>query len=285
SGQTAFDLVITAVADILVEGEETLDLTLAPGSYIIGEPSSAGVVIADDQPRVTVTALDGVAAEGTNAGTLRFERTGGNINQALTIFTTLDGTADVNDYTDNNSGVFRSFGQVTIGVGETIFDLVLTAAADQIDEGEETLVVSLAPGSYEIEGVGMAMLTILDTLVFSDSFEESGATGNMEKGCTLSDLDVAGDARFYSTGHTLHDLETGIAWLRCGIDGYYQWGQGICSRDEFASDFIRDLDPGDRMRDFNLGLIGDNTGFSDWRWATVAEQRSLGIDAGRCVVR
>ncbi|MDJ0657139.1 MAG: hypothetical protein QNJ40_23470, partial [Xanthomonadales bacterium] len=154
NGQSAYDLVLTPVEDILVEGEERLDLELAESpDYNIGSEDSATVTIADDPPVVTVTAVDGSAIEGTSdTATFRFERSGGNIAQALTINTTLDGTttADINDYTDNNSNVFRSFREVTIGSGQTAFDLVITAVADILVEGEETLDLTLAPGSYII---------------------------------------------------------------------------------------------------------------------------------------
>ena len=208
AGQSFFDLVLTPALDNRVEGEEQLDISLASGSYVIGSPSSAGMTIADDPPVVTLATIDGDAAEaGQDPATFRFERSGGNIAQALSVSTTDDPTttAVVADYTDNNGGQFRSFRSVTLAAGQSFFDLVLTPALDNRVEGEERLDISLASGSYVIGSPSSAGMTIADdppvvTLVATDEdsaeagqdpatfrFERSG--GNIAQALSVSTTD------------------------------------------------------------------------------------------------
>ena len=207
AGQSFFDLALTPALDNRVEGEERLDISLASGNYVIGSPSSAGMTIADDPPVVTLVATDEDSAEaGQDPATFRFERSGGNIAQALSVSTTDDPTttAAVADYTDNNGGQFRSFRSVTLGAGQSFFDLVLTPALDNQVEGEEQLDISLASGSYVIGSPSSAGMTIADdppvvTLVTTDDtavegggpatfrFKRSG--GNIAQALSVSTTD------------------------------------------------------------------------------------------------
>ena len=176
AGQSVFTLELTATPDNLVEGPETLDIRLAAGNYQIGSPDQALVTIADDAPVVTLTAVNLTTAEGGTPALIRFSRSGGGV-AALTVNTVVEPTSTASgaDYTDNNGGHFEQLNQVTIGAGETAFDLQISAVQDGLEEGTERLDFSLADGNYLQTGLTSVSIEILDELIFSDGFE--AATG------------------------------------------------------------------------------------------------------------
>jgi hypothetical protein len=131
-------------------------LTLAAGEYQIGASSSATVTIADAPvPVVTVVATDAAAAEaGTDTGTFTISRTGPT-DLALTVNYTIGGTATAgSDYVNNLST------QVTIQAGQTSATRVVTPVDDTVVEGNETVVLTLAAGEYQIGAQGTATVTI-----------------------------------------------------------------------------------------------------------------------------
>ena len=176
AGQSVFTLVLTATPDNLVEGPETLDIRLAGGNYQIGSPDQALVTIADDAPVVTLTAINLTTTEGGSPALIRFSRSGGG-TAALQVNTVIESTSTASgaDYADNNGGRFEQLNQVTIGAGETAFDLQISAVQDGLEEGTEMLDFSLADGSYLQTGLTSVSIEILDELIFSDGFE--AATG------------------------------------------------------------------------------------------------------------
>ena len=93
---------ITPFADNLVEGAETMTVTINPNNtYTIGAPNAAAITIADSVTTVNMTATDAAASEpGTDTATFTFTRTtDGNPAAALSVFYTIGGTAtNGNDY-------------------------------------------------------------------------------------------------------------------------------------------------------------------------------------------
>jgi hypothetical protein len=71
AGQASASKTVTPLADALVEGAETVMVTLSPGSYTVGAPASATVTIADAAPATrdltitTVSAPPAVASPGS----------------------------------------------------------------------------------------------------------------------------------------------------------------------------------------------------------------------------
>ena len=96
AGQATTTVTVTPLSDALVEGDETVILTLTDGpNYDLGSPTQATVTIADTViPLVTVEATDPNAAEpGSDPGTFTFTRNG-NLSLALNSVTfTRTGTA------------------------------------------------------------------------------------------------------------------------------------------------------------------------------------------------
>jgi hypothetical protein len=154
AGQTSVTRTVTPIADTTVEGNETAVVTLAAGEYVIGTPSSATVTIADSVPTVTVTATDANASEaGADPGTFTFTRTGPT-TLALTVNYTAGGTA--------TAGVdYSSIGtSVTIQAGQLSVTRTVTPIDDATIEAAETVVLTLASGSYVIGTPNSATVTI-----------------------------------------------------------------------------------------------------------------------------
>jgi hypothetical protein len=133
AGQSSAVVGIVGTTDALVEGPETVVLTLveAPteageeSSYLVGLASVAEVVVADAAPRVWVTATDAEAAEaGQDPARFTLWRSG-DTQQALTIHFTVGGLAGAADYTGLDTG-----GSVVFPAGAGFVHLDLTPVND-----------------------------------------------------------------------------------------------------------------------------------------------------------
>ncbi|MFM2089893.1 MAG: hypothetical protein RLZZ127_382 [Planctomycetota bacterium] len=109
-------------------------------------------------PRVSVTAVDALAAEGaSDTGTYRVSRTGPT-GSALAVTVAISGTA--------TSGTDYSLAPattttVTIPAAAASTDVVLTAATDAVTEGDETITLTLQPASgYVLAAPTAATVTI-----------------------------------------------------------------------------------------------------------------------------
>ena len=157
SGQTFADLTITPVDDGMPEPSETVSVTVIhTATYDPGSPSSATVTIADSSPVVNVEATDSGASEnGPDTGTFTFTRTGAT-TAALTVNFTLSGTAQAgSDYTSLGSSV-------TIPIGQTSTTAVVTPIPDGQAEPDESVILTLAAGAYNIGTPSAATVTIGD---------------------------------------------------------------------------------------------------------------------------
>jgi 2-C-methyl-D-erythritol 4-phosphate cytidylyltransferase len=159
AGAASATITVTPVNDTLVEGNETVVVTLSPSAaYTVGSPGSATVTIVSDDvvPTVTVTATTATATEaGPTAGQFRVTRTG-NTAAALTVNWSVGGTAASGS--DYNSLP----GSVTIPVGAASATVAVTPANDTLVEGNETVVVTLSPSAaYTVGSPSSATVTIV----------------------------------------------------------------------------------------------------------------------------
>jgi hypothetical protein len=180
-GATDVVVNVTPLQDTLVEGPETVILSLvASASYALSASSSATVTIADDdRSTVSITATDAVASETPgNTGTFTVTRTAPTTG-ALSVSLTISGTAtNGTDYTTISS-------TVSFAANESSKTITVTPVNDAISEGDETVIVSLATGTYDIGANSFATVTILDNdyppTVFIDGPSYQGtlvASGN-----------------------------------------------------------------------------------------------------------
>ena len=175
---------VTVIDDLLVEGTETVALTLLAGAgYSVGSPGAATVSILDnDPPVITVVASDATAAETAagvpaNPGQFTLSRTGPT-TASLSVRMSLSGTAtNGTDYTTIPTTATFAAGSATAIVNVSVRD-------DLLLEGTETVALTLlASAGYSIGTPGTATVSILDndlpviTVVASDATAAETATG------------------------------------------------------------------------------------------------------------
>jgi hypothetical protein len=185
TGASSANIDVWVIDDFLVEGTETVELTLQPPAciqifppppdcYIAGPSSHAIASILDNDvtpaPVVTIVATDPDASEnGANTGRFTFSRTGDTSNP-LPVFYTVGGTAQMGvDYlTDSNFDSFlKAFGliNVVIPAGASSTDIIVTPIDDALAEGSEAVVLQLQPQPWAPYLLGFpsnAVVTIAD---------------------------------------------------------------------------------------------------------------------------
>ena len=158
-GTSTLDIVVTPVADGLVEGLETVVVTLIDDvRYNLGSSAVASITISEPTtPVVTVIAFDPDATEpGADTGTFRFSRTG-DLSAPLTVNFNRGGTA-VNSTDYANLG-----GTATFNAGEATTDRIVRPVNDALVEVPETVIVTLTDGTdYDLGGATSATVTITD---------------------------------------------------------------------------------------------------------------------------
>jgi hypothetical protein len=161
-GQAIAIITITPVDDPDVEGDETVSLMISSNAaYNVGTPGVASVVIADnDVPTVTLEATDAAASEaGPSPGTITVTRSG-DTSAALAISVLRSGTASVSDYTGAGGGAAFT---VTIPARQAAVSITITPLQDNVVEGPETVVLTLAPApGYIVGAANAATVTIFD---------------------------------------------------------------------------------------------------------------------------
>jgi len=160
AGATTKTITITPTDDAIVEGNETLVVTLASGTgYSLGAPGNAAVAITDNEavPTVTLTASDASAAEsGGDTATLWVTLSAVSSANTVVNFTVAGSATSGADYTALSSSV-------TILSGATSALLTITPLDDATFEGSETLVLTLADGAgYYVDAPSGATVTLAD---------------------------------------------------------------------------------------------------------------------------
>lgn len=170
AGQSFVDVTITPIDDSAVNTPRTVNLVLAPSDgafYTIGngQPTSATVTIADNEPTVSIVASQPNASEATGTGSpingrFTVSRVGGNLAQALTVNYTVSGSAtSASDYT-------ALTGTVVIPAGQSSVAILVTPINDTVVDAAETVVVTITPTSnYRAAAgsAGVATVTIADS--------------------------------------------------------------------------------------------------------------------------
>ena len=162
AGVDHVDVLVTPVDGALSEPDETVVITLLPGTVYNVDPvlanRAATVTILDDEPFVSITAIDASAAETdagdpSNTGLFRITRTG-STDSAMTINLLRTGTATFGgtaaDYTMKIDGVTLNLpasGTVVIPAGQDHIDIEVTAIDNALAEANETVILTLAPST------------------------------------------------------------------------------------------------------------------------------------------
>ena len=159
AGVAATDVVITALNDALVEGDESVTLVLSTNAaYDIGTPGSATLTLFDDEKvTVTVAAQDATASEpGSDFGTFTLAR-GPVTSGDLTVNLALNGTAIAgSDYLPLENSVVIPDGSSSVSLTVIPFD-------DLHWEETETVIVTLvASTNYNLGTPRQATVNLLD---------------------------------------------------------------------------------------------------------------------------
>jgi hypothetical protein len=192
AGSSSAIIGVWVIDDLLVEGTETVELTLGPPVwpcffsdppclianppfYSIGPSNHALAKILDNDlkppPVVTVVTSDANAAEsGLDPGRFMVSRTG-DTGQSLGVFYAVGGTARRGlDYlapSDPNEffAIFTGFNFLEIPAGAQSADIVVTPIDDTLVEGNETVVLQLQQpswGPYLVGAPSNAVVTLAD---------------------------------------------------------------------------------------------------------------------------
>jgi hypothetical protein len=158
-GDATKTVTVTPLQDTTNEANETVILTLTPGSgYTVGSPSSATVTIEDDDVNtITISATDAMASEAAgNPGEFTLTRTGPVIS-SLNVTISISGTAtNGTDYTTVTT-------PRTFGIGVSSITIPITVTQDSTTEGDEEVVISInAAASYLVGSPSTANVTITD---------------------------------------------------------------------------------------------------------------------------
>jgi Calx-beta domain-containing protein/Big-like domain-containing protein/PKD domain-containing protein len=178
AGETSATVMLGPLDDTLVEGSETVTVMLTSGAGYVLDTSSTTVdflILDDDIPTLTVTALDPTASEaGRDPGVFLITRTGPT-TAPLRVFYGISGDAlHGTDYVQLPA-------EVTIPAGAASAPVFITPYDDAHGEGIETVTIQLTvfDGSYLVGSPMTASVTISDNddvgLVSVDAF--SSTTG------------------------------------------------------------------------------------------------------------
>ncbi|QDU72836.1 Calx-beta domain-containing protein [Mucisphaera calidilacus] len=197
-GDASVTIDVTPDDDALVEGDETVTVTvLRSNAYNLGDNTDATVTIADNEPVVTIAANDAAADEDGGTGQFTVTRTGDNTD-AVVVNVRMTGTArNGTDYTTVNR-------TVTIEANQNTATIDITPVNDDRVEDAETVTATLVRGTgYSLGGTVSADVTIADnspTITIAsdtnpgdDTADEDGDTGTFRisrAGSTVGDVDV-----------------------------------------------------------------------------------------------
>jgi hypothetical protein len=180
-GESTKPVTIHLNDDSVYQGNRTFKLTLSsPTGAGLGSPSTATVMIEDDENALFLSPSSYSVAENAGAAKVTIARTGSTANELTVHIATSDGTATAgSDYTavDEN---------VTLGAGVASLDVSIPLLDDQVYEPDETFTVTLSsPTGAVLTAPTTATVTITDndtaTLALSaDSYsiaENGGSLG------------------------------------------------------------------------------------------------------------
>jgi hypothetical protein len=190
-GSATATLALAASSDGLTEGNETVTVTVMAGqTYTVGTASSATGTIEDKlPPLIHVTVSPATVAEGDAAKIFyTLTRSGDNDNQ-LSVNISISGSATGSDFSTN---LVANTTHITFAAGSSTATLAVQATADLLDEGNETVTVTVLSGQgYDLGATFVATGTIEDKL-------ESHGTAMGINSRINGSISVVGETDLYS---------------------------------------------------------------------------------------
>ena len=159
AGNSTATVTVDPTADATAEANETVIFTLtpSPADYNIGTPNMATGTINNDDTTVSV-AVSPLAADEDGATNLVYTFTRSDSSGPLTVNFSVNGTATFNtDYTPTGALTFTaSDGTVTFADGSLTATVTVDPSADLTVEPDETVILTVAPGTGYTVGVPAA---------------------------------------------------------------------------------------------------------------------------------
>ncbi len=175
-------LLLTPLTDTLPEGNESVEITLAPGSgYTVGTPDPVvGILLNVDLPLITVALESSTVAEDAAMPLVWTFSRSGPVETGLSVSILLGGSAIAgSDYAPVG-------GSVTFLPGEATTSLAITPIADTTFEPDETLDLTLLAGSaYTVGTLTPLTGTLLNDDVPQVSLAVAPAAVNENSGLAL----------------------------------------------------------------------------------------------------
>ncbi|EMI57568.1 Endonuclease/exonuclease/phosphatase domain protein, partial [Rhodopirellula sallentina SM41] len=166
AGHSSVTVDVDPVVDTNVESDEEVVLTLEPGvGYTVGTPQAVAGTIANDDSGVTLS-IDptSVIEDGVESLVYTFTRTGAA--RPILVNFSVNGTATFNnDYIESGANQFigGGSGNIFIPVFTTTATITIDPYIDSNVESDETVVITLAPGSgYIVETHDPILGTIIN---------------------------------------------------------------------------------------------------------------------------
>ena len=187
SGATNATIPVTITDDNVVEGSETIILTLQDGTgYSVGSPNGHTLTITDNdtaQASFASAAANAGEAAGTANVTVNFDQA---LASGVTLAYGLSGTATRgDDY--GITGVTSNSGTLDVASGATNATISITITDDGVVEGSETIILTLRNGTgYSLGSSNVHTLTITDN-------DAPGVTANVT---TLNVNEGGADGRY-----------------------------------------------------------------------------------------
>ncbi len=267
--------------------------TLAKGEQLVWTPSTAGssvpafTVVANDgnavssppvqvninvakETIVSISPTDPNASEAGDSGLFTINRTGGDISQQLTVNYSIGGTATNGTDYDPLTGI------VNIAPGQTTATIAVNPFADDVREGNETVILDLTASSEYGIDTPSATVTIEDEVSL---WTQQLGTANSDKANAVV---VDSEGNVYMTGRTSGNLDgnnEGIydAWVaKYDSEGNEVWKRQLGSSEYDEANGIAVDNAGNvYLTGITDGSIDPQSGVSD-RDAWVAMYNSAG---------
>ncbi|MEN9573244.1 MAG: hypothetical protein RL514_1099 [Verrucomicrobiota bacterium] len=240
SGDLTKIFLINVLPDTLVEGDETVRISLAnaTGGATVQQTNDFILNILDDDSQLSFSAATYFVAEDASTVTIPVRRTGGTNTTVNFTLATADGTGGAGlDYT----GVVTN---LTLLPGATNLDFLITVLDDALLEGDETFTLSLSngvavPTGLVTFGISNATVTVVD-----------------------NEIVLAFSAANYSVAEslgrlTINVVRSGVATQAVSVSFVTTNGTALAGLDYFATNGVLNFAPGVTNQSFDV-RVADN---------------------------
>ena len=187
ASQTTATLTVQTTNDSLMEGDETLRVTITgttlPTGVFVGAATAVGTILDDDRATVSVEAASATEGSPLSFAVRLSEAVSSNV--VLGWSTGDDDTANARQATAGTDYTEVTSGSVTIAANQTTATLTVQTTGDSLLEGNETLKVTIT-GTTLPTGVFLGTATAVGTIVDDDTVTVSVEAATATEGLALS---------------------------------------------------------------------------------------------------